>query len=165
MKNPIDKTRILFVCLGNICRSPAAETIFKAIATKHRLNVVVDSAGTSAWHEGELTDHRMRESMQRYGYKATSLSRPFRPEKDFDAFDMIIAMDELNYIDIRQLARNETDEKKIFKMKDFFINQAAEFIPDPYYSGPSGFDLVITLLEDASQGLVNHLKEKMPNNI
>ena len=160
MKNPIDKTRILFVCLGNICRSPAAETIFKAVATKHKLNVVVDSAGTSAWHEGELTDHRMRESLQKYGYKATSLSRPFRPETDFDDFDMIIAMDELNFIDIQQLARNETDEKKLFKMKDFFIGQKADFIPDPYYSGPSGFDLVINLLEDASQGLVNHIKEK-----
>jgi len=102
----------------------------------------------------------MRESLNRYGYKATSLSRPFRPETDFDDFDMIIAMDEMNNIDLHQLTRNETDEKKIFKMKDFFINQSAEFIPDPYYSGSSGFDLVINLLEDASQGLVNHLKEK-----
>jgi protein-tyrosine phosphatase len=159
MKNPIDKTRILFVCLGNICRSPAAETIFKAIATKHELEVIVDSAGTSAWHEGELTDHRMRGSLQKIGYKATSLSRPFRPETDFDNFDMIIAMDELNFIDLRQMVRNETDEKKLFKMKDFFVNQSAEYIPDPYYSGPSGFEQVITLLEDASLGLVQHLKK------
>jgi protein-tyrosine phosphatase len=160
MENPNDKTRILFVCLGNICRSPAAETIFNQIASKHKINVLVDSAGTSAWHEGELTDHRMRESLRKFGYKATSLSRPFRPETDFDSFDMIIAMDEFNYIDLHEMVRDETDEKKLFKMKEFFISQSADFIPDPYYSGPSGFELVITLLEDASLGLVNHLKEK-----
>lgn len=159
MKSAIDKTRILFVCLGNICRSPAAETIFSSLAAKNQLPVIVDSAGTSAWHEGELTDHRMRESLKQHGYKATSLSRPFRPETDFDSFDMIIAMDEMNFIDLRELARHATDEKKLFKMKDFFIDQSAEYIPDPYYSGPSGFEQVITLLEDASLGLVKYLKK------
>ncbi len=158
MKNPADPSRILFVCLGNICRSPAAENIFRELAQKHGLPTVIDSAGTSAWHQGELPDHRMRSSLKNRGYKVTGNSRPFDPKTDFDQFDFIIAMDDFNYLDLMHLARTDDDKEKISRMKDYFIHQSAEGIPDPYYGGPSGFDQVITLLEDASEGLIHHLK-------
>jgi protein-tyrosine phosphatase len=158
MEKKAVQTRLLFVCLGNICRSPAAENIFREIAAKHKLKVEVDSAGTSSWHEGELPDHRMRNSLNKRGFKGLGCSRPFNPKKDFDQFDLIIAMDDFNYIDLIQSARNEDDKAKIHRMKDFFLASSANEIPDPYYGGPTGFDHVIDLLVDASEGLVNHLK-------
>jgi protein-tyrosine phosphatase len=159
MNSSKDKTRILFVCLGNICRSPSAETIFKAIAEKAKIQVEVDSAGTSAWHEGELADSRMRKTAATRGYKITSISRALRG-KDFDDFDLIIAMDDNNYDDIRKTARSVEDEGKVYRMRDFFVHKDFDHIPDPYYGGEQGFNMVIDLLEDASEGLVAFLKNR-----
>ncbi len=153
------KPRILFVCLGNICRSPSAETIFKSKTYEQKFDVIIDSAGTSGYHEGEPADDRMRLHLQKRGYKSTSVSRMFTAQKDFDHFDMIIAMDDMNYTDLQHLARNSADKAKIFRMRDFFINEKAGSIPDPYYGGSSGFDRVISLLEDASNGLLTYLKK------
>jgi protein-tyrosine phosphatase len=152
-------TRILFVCLGNICRSPAAEAIFQKIAEKKQLPVEVDSAGTSAWHAGEKADARMRQHAKERGYNITSLSRKVQPS-DFDDFDMIIAMDDNNYYDLKLMAQTLEHEKKIFRMGDFFIHKNIDYIPDPYYGGDAGFKLVIDLLEKGSKGLVEHLTER-----
>lgn len=149
--------RILFVCLGNICRSPAAEAIFLQMAREQGLNVEVDSAGTSAWHAGEKADARMRKHASERGYTITSISRAFRRD-DFEQFDMIIAMDDQNFFNLRSEARSTDDEAKIYRMRDFFVEKDFDHIPDPYYGGSKGFDLVIDLLEDASQGLLNKLK-------
>jgi protein-tyrosine phosphatase len=158
MKN--QKIKVLFVCLGNICRSPSAEAIFRGFAKKKNLGdqFEIDSAGTSGYHQGEPADARMRRHASKRGYQLTSLSRRFDPERDFDDFDIIIAMDRDNLHDLRQMARNETDEEKLFLMTDFSSAYDYDHVPDPYYGGDQGFELVIDLLEDASDGLFRHLK-------
>jgi protein-tyrosine phosphatase len=155
----METKRILFVCLGNICRSPAAEAIFLKNAQNKGLAVAVDSAGTSAWHAGEQADARMRKHAKARDYHITSISRGFDPLADFDDFDMIIAMDDNNYYDLKKQARTTNQEQKIYRMCDFFSKFDFDHIPDPYYGGADGFDLVIDLLEDASEGLIQQLKK------
>lgn len=150
--------RILFVCLGNICRSPAAEAVFQKIAEKKGLPVEVNSAGTSAWHEGEKADARMRRHAKDRGYNITSISRKFRLS-DFDDFDMIVAMDDNNYFDLKSLARTTDDMQKVHRMRDFFSRSDFDYIPDPYYGGDAGFKLVIDLLEDGSKGLIRFITQ------
>ncbi len=149
--------KILFVCLGNICRSPMAETIFRrrvelaGLATE----VTIDSAGTSGYHQGELADSRMRQHAQRRGYNITSRSRQVRAE-DFEVFDKIIAMDNSN----RQKLMSMSDKKywdKISLMTDYANRYQQDEVPDPYYGGDDGFEFVIDLLEDTSEGLFNAL--------
>jgi protein-tyrosine phosphatase len=154
----METKRILFVCLGNICRSPAAEAIFLKMAQNKGLAVDVDSAGTSAWHAGEKADARMRKHAKARDYNITSISRAFDALNDFDAFDMIIAMDDNNYYELKKQTRTTDQEQKIYRMRDFFIVSDFDHIPDPYYGGTDGFDLVIDLLEDASEGLVKQIK-------
>lgn len=151
--------RILFVCLGNICRSPAAEAIFKKMADDIKLEVEVDSAGTSAWHAGEKADSRMRMHARQRGYEITSISRGFDAESDFDRFDMVIAMDDNNYFDLKQLARTTEEEEKIYRMRDFLAKSRYDHIPDPYYGGGEGFKMVIDLLEEGSEGLTGFLRK------
>ena len=115
--------RILFVCLGNICRSPAAEAVFAQFAANNNLNVELDSAGLSDWHEGEKADKRTRQTARERGYEVTSLSRPFKPH-DFERFDMIIAMDDKNFSDLEALAANEQQAKKLYIYFAFSITLA-----------------------------------------
>lgn len=155
----IKKTRLLFVCLGNICRSPAAEGIMQTIVGKNGLqNIIeVDSAGTSGWHEGELPDERMRAHGQSRGYDFSSPARKFS-KSDFDNFDYIIVMDESNYNNVKSMASNKSQIDKIKKMTEFSIKyKHHDDIPDPYYGGRKGFELVLDLLEDACEGLLNEI--------
>ncbi len=154
------KKRILFVCLGNICRSPSAEAVFKAQVAQAGLSpdFEIDSAGTGAWHVGKPADRRMQQHARKRGYDLTSIARKFDPSVDFDHFDMIIAMDDENVRDLKQLARNEQDQLKISKMTDFSKLYNYKIVPDPYYGGEEGFELVLDLLEDASEGLLEKLK-------
>ncbi len=153
------KNRLLFVCLGNICRSPAAEAIVAKMADEKGLNLEVDSAGTSAWHAGERADRRMRLTARERGYNITSISRPFIPS-DFEEFDMIIAMDDQNYFHLREQARTQQEVEKIFRMREFFKDQSFDHVPDPYYGGADGFNQVIDLLEGASVNLIDHLSKQ-----
>lgn len=154
----ITKIRLLFVCLGNICRSPAAETVFAKLASHSKLGVEVDSAGISSWHKGEKADRRMRDAAQRRGYQITSISRPV-VKSDFSQFDLIVAMDNENFRDLMSIASTDEERNKIVRMADFFVKYRYDHIPDPYYRDADDFNLVIDLLEDASQGLIAHLKK------
>lgn len=151
---------VLFVCLGNICRSPAAEGIFKKLVAEAGFEdrIKVDSAGTSGYNNGELPDPRMRQHGARRGYKFDSLSRKFTG-RDFDKFDIILAMDDSNYYNVMRLARDIESEKKVYRMVDFSTRFSHDHVPDPYYSGADGFELVLDLLEDSCQGLMDKIKE------
>ena len=157
------KIGIVFVCLGNICRSPAAEGIFKQVVEQKGLpdNFFIDSAGTGGWHQGELPDSRMRAHGAKRGYDFCSRARKFNTN-DFERFDYIVVMDDQNYKDVTALAPTEKDKRKVCKMIDFsqkFTHH--QYVPDPYYGGASGFELVLDLLEDACEGLlVTILKNK-----
>lgn len=153
--------RILFVCMGNICRSPAAEAVMKKLVADKGLSdqIEVDSAGTISYHEGETADSRMISSAERRGYDVDSIARHFNPKKDFTHFDYIVTMDSDNYEDIKFLDNQDKYENKIFKMVDFLDNHTSDKIPDPYYSGRDGFELVLDLLEDSTKGLLKKVVE------
>ncbi|RNC64526.1 low molecular weight phosphotyrosine protein phosphatase [Proteiniphilum sp. X52] len=154
--------RLLFVCLGNICRSPAAEGIMATIVEKYGLQdiIEVDSAGTSGWHEGELPDERMRSHGERRGYTLDSPARKFR-KSDFDDFDHILVMDRQNFTNVRGMATSQRQTDKIHMMTEFSRQYTHhDHIPDPYYGGASGFELVLDLLEDACEGLLQAIKKK-----
>ncbi|MDD4109016.1 MAG: low molecular weight phosphotyrosine protein phosphatase [Prolixibacteraceae bacterium] len=158
----MENKKILFVCLGNICRSPSAEAVFKGIVrnTGTDEKYIIDSAGISDWHVGETADKRMQKHAIKRGYSLDSISRQFDPETDFDSFDMIIGMDDKNIEDLKRLARNNTDLGKIHKMTDFSIEWSYDEIPDPYYGGYEGFELVLDLLEDSCKGLLEYIQLK-----
>ena len=148
---------ILFVCLGNICRSPAAEGIFKKQIKEAGLEnkISCDSAGTSAYHAGQPSDSRMRESAFARGYSLESLSRPFIKE-DFDRFDLLVVMDESNYRDVVAMAETPEDIKKIQMMLGYCtIHEGVNEVPDPYYNDK--FEYVMDLLEDSCNGLLKSL--------
>lgn len=159
-------SRILFVCLGNICRSPSAEAVFQSLIEERSLRSVVscDSAGLIGYHEGEPADSRMRQIAQTRGYTLTSISRPFNPTIDFDAFDFIIGMDSENIDGLLQLARSEQDKHKIYLMTDFCSTRSETHVPDPYYGGRAGFELVLDILEDACLGLMTRVMNQEKDN-
>ena len=141
------KKRILFICLGNICRSPSAEAIMKYYVKDRGLEeqYYIDSAGISGYHSGDPADRRMK----------------FYPDADFSDFDMIIGMDDQNIRDLQRMATSEEEKNKIFKMTDFCQRFSyRDSVPDPYYGGDSGFELVLDLLEDAVEGLLDQLENE-----
>ena len=150
--------RILFVCLGNICRSSAAETIMNALVRQagREREFVTDSAGLIDYHQGEMADPRMRAHAARRGYSITHLSRPVRTTDFFD-FDLIVGMDDRNIDTLRERAPSIETEQKIIRMTDFCQLKVADAVPDPYYGGAQGFENVLDLLEDACQGLLQQL--------
>ncbi len=156
------KKKILFVCMGNICRSPSAEAVFKGVVKKEGLtkHFEIDSAGTGHWHIGEPADQRMQKHAVKRNYNLTSIARQFDPETDFNRFDMIIGMDDENITTLKKLARNGKDLEKIHKITDFRREWNYNEIPDPYYGGEEGFELVLDLLEDSCQGLLDDFKKQ-----
>lgn len=154
-------TRILFVCLGNICRSPAAEGVFCEILKEQQgaeSRYVVDSAGTGGYHVGQLPDDRMRIHARRRGLELTHRCRKVEVE-DFDDFDLIIGMDAGNLSKLRNLAPSVEAARKIHGMAEFFSGGARyDHVPDPYYEGAEGFELVLDLLQDGCMNLYNRLE-------
>lgn len=152
------KQRILFVCLGNICRSPAAEGILRDLVIRRGLTecIEVDSAGTYAGHTGELADPRMRRAASARGIELTHRARQIR-EADFERFDRIIVMDDYNYEDVHRLAPSREMANKIYRMREFFSSRRYHYVPDPYYEGREGFEIVLDLLEEGCQKLLDEL--------
>lgn len=149
------KHSILFVCLGNICRSPAAEGIMRHIVSEPGVtgSWIIDSAGTSRYHIGDLPDHRMRLHARRRGIELTHRCRQVT-ESDFDDFDLIIAMDSSNYANLRRIAPTPEAQEKILQMAEFFDSVTpCDHVPDPYYDGADGFELVLDLLTAATRNL------------
>lgn len=153
------KHTILFICLGNICRSPAAEGIMKALVEKAGLShqFEIDSAGIGSWHVGQLPDSRMRKCGAEHGYQFDSHARQFQ-KSDFDCFDTIVVMDNDNYRAITSMASSQAQKDKVVRIADY-LSSHREYttVPDPYYGDYSDFKLVITLLEDACQGLLQDI--------
>jgi protein-tyrosine phosphatase len=156
------KKKILFVCLGNICRSPAAEAVMKSRLEQHGLSDLfeVDSAGTIAYHAGETADPRMKMHAKKRGYNLTSIARKFNEETDFKLFDYIITMDNQNYSNVKALDKMNNFSEKIFRMTEFSKRIKTDEVPDPYYGGDAGFENVLDILEDTAEGLIEKLKNE-----
>lgn len=159
MENNSDKKyKVLFVCLGNICRSPAAHGIFEHMVKENGLQdkIEVDSAGTYGGHRGELPDRRMRTAAMYRGYALTHKSRPVS-SLDFLDFDLIVAMDDQNYEDLMHLAPSVEATHKIKRMASYLTTHSISYIPDPYYMGTEGFTLVLDLLEEGCRNLFDSI--------
>ncbi len=151
------KQRILFVCLGNICRSPAAHGVLEALVEREGItsNYTIDSAGTYGGHAGELPDARMREAALQRGYTLTHRSRQFR-EEDFDLFDRIIVMDDSNYHNVCELAPSREAADRVERFAHLLTKSTDyHYIPDPYYEGREGFELVLDLLEEGCERIIS----------
>lgn len=153
--------RVLFVCLGNICRSPTAEGVLrhKLAAAGLQDVVTVDSAGTSDWHVGKPVDVRTRQAAQRRGYDLSALRGRQVQAADFQRFELILAMDQSNLQHLHSLQPSAG-----IAQLDLFLRRYAlpiTQVPDPYYSGEEGFEQVLDLLEQACDGLVDELKERL----
>ncbi|WP_339947150.1 low molecular weight protein-tyrosine-phosphatase [uncultured Albimonas sp.] len=150
-------TRLLFVCLGNICRSPAAEGVARAMAEARGLKVEIDSAGTGGWHAGEPPDPRMREAAARRGYDLASLRARQLRRADFADFDHLLAMDKDNLATLER-ARPADARATLSLMLSHAPALPEREVPDPYYGGPGGFEHVLDLLEPSVAGLLDRVE-------
>ena len=152
--------KLLFVCLGNICRSPSAENIMNHLIQEADLSakITCDSAGTSAYHIGADPDERMSAAATKRGLNLVGKARKLTP-KDLQRFDLILAMDRENYQDILYLDREGKYEDKVRLMCEFATQKGDKEVPDPYYGGQDGFDYVIELLYDSCAGLLDYVVE------
>ena len=155
--------RVLFVCLGNICRSPAAEGVFRHQLAQAGLTerVLVDSAGTGGWHVGNLPDRRMQAAAARRGISLESRARQLQAD-DLSRFDLVLTMDAENLAAVQQLARQAGPRAtaRVEPLVRYCRQLQAEAVPDPYYGGEQGFEHVLDLLEDACAGLLQTLQRR-----
>ncbi len=161
--------RLLFVCLGNICRSPAAEGIMQGLVKRAELDleVSIDSAGTAGWHAGKPADPRMREAAQRRGFPLSSLARQVTAA-DYQQFDLILAMDHANRSDLETLfslkagrSPSEVPGDKLRLFGEFCTRHTLSEVPDPYYDGAEGFERVLDILEDGCAGVLDHVRARL----
>lgn len=154
----MERIRICFVCLGNICRSPTAEAVFLHLIEQERLadRIEVDSAGTGSWHVGERAHPDTRAAAAARGIEVTSIARQFQ-SSDFARFDYVVAMDQSNHRDLVRIAPDDAARKKTYLFRDFDpASPDGSDVPDPYYEG--GFDRVYDICEAAARGLLEHLR-------
>jgi protein-tyrosine phosphatase len=153
----METPKVLFVCLGNICRSPTAEAVFRARTAQAGLDVVIDSAGTSGWHIGEPPDPRSIEAGEARGYSFKGQASRKVIRADFGEFDHILAMDENNMQALKEICP-ESYLSRVGLFLDYAPNSSEREVPDPYYGGNDGFTHVLDLIEQASDGLIASLK-------
>lgn len=155
------KIKVLFVCLGNICRSPSAQAVFEAQVKKLALEkyISADSCGTADYHIGKSPDLRSIKAAEKRGYSMTHLRGRQLSLKDFESFDYILAMDKENLVNILEIKPKVT-LCHISLFLDFDLNGSLKEVPDPYYGGENGFETVLDLIESASTGLLKHIEHK-----
>ncbi len=158
------RIKLLFVCLGNICRSPAAQAVMQQLVEEKGLSHLfyINSAGIGGWHVGQLPDKRMRLQGSLRGYIFDHRAQQLRRE-DFDHYDYLIGMDEENIHDMRRVCNSKKQANKIICLADYLRKYAGETtIPDPYYGGTKDFVWALDLIEDACEGLLDSLLQKQP---
>lgn len=151
-------TRILFVCMGNICRSPTAEGVFRRIVNEANVAHVfeIDSAGTHAYHVGHSPDSRAQQAALRRGVDLSRLRARKVQDDDFSRFDLVLAMDQDNVTDLQEVCPRE-HAHKVRLFMEFAPNYGNQQVPDPYYGGARGFEQVLDMVEVAAQGLLKHI--------
>ena len=154
--------KILFVCMGNICRSPAAEGVFQKMLDNEKLSeaITCDSAGVIAYHQGEKADGRMSQHASKRNYDLTSIARQFQTS-DFSDFDLILTMDNQNYTDVVSQADSPEEREKVHKMVSYCKIHNVPAVPDPYYGGHDGFEHVMDILEDSCGELLLKIKKQI----
>lgn len=158
------KQKLLFICLGNICRSPGAHAIMQKLIEQNGLTdrFEVDSAGIGDWHVGQLPDKRMMKHGLKRGYDISHRARQFNPKTDFDRFDYIFVMDNDNYRTITSMTHTAAQRNKVRKMADYFTEHAGmSSVPDPYYGNGEAFELTLDLIEDGCRGILRSLSSMM----
>lgn len=155
-----DKVSVLFVCMGNICRSPTAEGVFRHFVQEAGLadRIKIDSAGTHAYHTGEPADRRASAAAERRGYSLADIRARRVQAEDFENFNYIVAMDRLNHVTLIDRADAEHHDKIRLFLE--FSSAEEDDVPDPYYGGAAGFDRVLDLVEEASRGLLETLSDR-----
>lgn len=153
---------VLFVCLGNICRSPTAEAVFRerVIAAGLEEKIRIDSAGTGDWHIGRAPDPRTREAAARRGYQMDSLRARQVSPQDFYEFDVVLAMDNANLADLQAMQPSDVSVT-LGRFLDYSSGASVSEVPDPYYGGEDGFDRVLDLIEGGADGLLDALRERL----
>nr|WP_051023775.1 low molecular weight protein-tyrosine-phosphatase [Thiorhodovibrio frisius] len=162
LKNQQSPVRVLFVCMGNICRSPTAQGVFRQLVEQAGLadRIEIDSAGTHAYHVGEPPDARAAQTARLRGIDLSDLRARRARVEDFHAFDYVLAMDGDNFRDLSELCPPGLSNRlKLFM--DFAPQAPVREVPDPYYGGPSGFDRVLDLVEAASAGLLDDIRRRL----
>lgn len=157
--------RVLFVCMGNICRSPTAEGVFrKTLADRApELEVEVDSAGTHSYHVGHPPDSRAQGAADARGVDLSDLRARRVTEEDFASFDLVLAMDEENVADLLALCPDDY-RSRVRLLMEFAPGEAQQFVPDPYYGGANGFERVLDLVESAALGLIDEIRRSAGNS-
>jgi protein-tyrosine phosphatase len=157
-----EPVRVLFVCLGNICRSPTAEAVLRHHVSSAELDAVIDidSAGTGGWHAGDPPDDRAQAEAARRGIPMTSRARQVNLG-DLEHFDLVLAMDRSNLADLEDLAQTPEQRAKLRLLRSFDVTAGEDLdVPDPYYGGPNGFEDVFDLIDASCRGLLDHLRTR-----
>lgn len=148
--------RVLFVCLGNICRSPTGEAVLNKLIADNNLGHLLscESAGTAGYHIGEEPDPRTQTHGEKRGYQFESLAQQFNPKRDFELFDLILCLDQNNYANVKKLDPAGKYSHKVKLLMEFATKNSAREVPDPYYSDATVFEKVIDYCEDACHGIL-----------
>lgn len=159
---PAISYKLLFVCLGNICRSPAAEGVMRRVIAEAGLadQVHIDSAGTAGWHTGKRADRRMQAAAAARGFDLTSFARQVQ-DADLAEYDLVLVMDQSNHQDLRAFDRESLHAAKVRLFCEFCRLHEETEVPDPYYGGPEGFEKVLDLLEDGCAGVLKHIQAQL----